>query len=110
MGKNKNLHKLTAWLFEQKVVLIFVFLSIGALIASKQSMAFVAGELFTRVARNSFGGAGAELWHRGGGHGGPDFTLPHHLLGPFRHQRLPGHSGPGNPSGGLLRLPGGLPF
>ena len=41
MGKNKNLHKLTAWLFEQKVVLIFVFLSIGALIASKQSMAFV---------------------------------------------------------------------
>ncbi len=54
MGKNKNLHKLTAWLFEQKVVLIFVFLSIGALIASKQSMAFVAGELFTRVARNSF--------------------------------------------------------
>lgn len=54
MDKNNYLAKAKAWLFEQKVVLIFVVLSVGAIIASKQSLVFVAGELFTRVARNSF--------------------------------------------------------
>lgn len=55
MAKRNDLWpKVKGWLFEQKVVLIFVFLSVGAIIASKQSMVFVAGELFTRVARNSF--------------------------------------------------------
>ena len=53
-NKTNYLARAKSWLFEQKVVLIFVFLSIGAIIASKQSMVFVAGELFTRVARNSF--------------------------------------------------------
>ena len=53
-NRHSYLARTKTWLFEQKVVLIFVFLSIGAIIASKQSMVFVAGELFTRVARNSF--------------------------------------------------------
>ena len=40
-------------LFENKVVILFVVLCIGATIASKQPLTFVAPELFTRIARNS---------------------------------------------------------
>lgn len=41
-------------LFQNKVVILFIFLCIGAVIASKQPLTFVAAELFTRIARNSF--------------------------------------------------------
>lgn len=41
-------------LFDNKVVILFIFLCVGAIIASKQPMTFVAAELFTRIARNSF--------------------------------------------------------
>lgn len=41
-------------LFKNKVVILFVFLCVGATIASKQPLTFVIPELFTRVARNSF--------------------------------------------------------
>ena len=41
-------------LFENKVVILFVFLCIGGTIASGQPLAFVCNELFTRIARNSF--------------------------------------------------------
>ena len=41
-------------LFEQKVVILFVVLCVLTIIASKQPLTFVANELFTRIARNSF--------------------------------------------------------
>lgn len=41
-------------LFKNKVVILFVFLCVGATIASKQPLTFVIPELFTRIARNSF--------------------------------------------------------
>ncbi len=47
-------NKITTFLFENKVVVLFVFLCIGGTIASGQSMNFVVSELFTRIARNSF--------------------------------------------------------
>ncbi len=40
--------------FKNKVVILFVFLCVGATIASKQPLTFVIPELFTRIARNSF--------------------------------------------------------
>lgn len=49
-----NSKKLTDWLFKNMVVILFVFLCIGATIASKQPLTFVIPELFTRIARNSF--------------------------------------------------------
>jgi simple sugar transport system permease protein len=48
--KNKVMH----FLNENKVVLLFVLLCIGAIIASKNPLTFVAGELFTRIGRNGF--------------------------------------------------------
>lgn len=42
------------FLNENKVVLLFVLLCIGAIIASKNPLTFVAGELFTRIGRNGF--------------------------------------------------------
>lgn len=41
-------------LFKNKVVILFIFLSVGATIASKQPLTFVIPELFTRIARNAF--------------------------------------------------------
>lgn len=49
-----NKQRLKAFLFENKVVLLFLILSIGGIVASGQSMSFVAGELCTRIARNGF--------------------------------------------------------
>ena len=49
-----NKRKFSDVLFQNKVVLLFVVLCIGATIASKQPLTFVAGELFTRIARNAF--------------------------------------------------------
>lgn len=49
-----NKKKIQDALFQNKVVILFVFLCIGAIIASKQPMTFVMTELFTRIARNSF--------------------------------------------------------
>lgn len=48
--KNKVMH----FLNENKVVLLFVLLCIGAIIASKNPLTFVADELFTRIGRNGF--------------------------------------------------------
>lgn len=50
MNKKKTLDML----FKNKVVILFVFLCVGATIASKQPLTFVIPELFTRIARNSF--------------------------------------------------------
>lgn len=46
--------KIKDFLFQNKVVILFVFLCIGGIIASKQPLTFVIPELFTRIARNSF--------------------------------------------------------
>lgn len=47
----KQMEKL---IFDNKVVILFVFLCIGGVAASGQSLSFVANELFTRLARNGF--------------------------------------------------------
>ncbi len=49
MGK-----KFLDWLFNSKVVILFVFLCLGAAFASGKSAEFIVVELFTRIARNSF--------------------------------------------------------
>lgn len=49
-----NKQRLKTFLFDHKVVLLFAVLCIGGIAASGQSMSFVVGELFTRVARNGF--------------------------------------------------------
>lgn len=41
-------------IFKNKVVILFLFLCVGATIASKQPLTFVVTELFTRIARNAF--------------------------------------------------------
>lgn len=46
--------KISDIIFKNKVVILFLFLSIGATIASKQPLTFIIPELFTRIARNSF--------------------------------------------------------
>lgn len=46
--------KVYDFIFKNKVVILFVFLCVGATIASKQPLTFVIPELFTRIARNSF--------------------------------------------------------
>ncbi len=46
--------KIKDFLFQNKVVILFVFLCVGGTIASKQPLTFVIPELFTRIARNSF--------------------------------------------------------
>lgn len=46
--------KISDIIFKNKVVLLFLFLCVGATIASKQPLTFVIPELFTRIARNSF--------------------------------------------------------
>lgn len=51
MDKKKKIYD---FLFQNKVTLLFVVMSIGATIASKQPLSFVAAELFTRIARNTF--------------------------------------------------------
>lgn len=51
---NTNKKKLMDMLFKNKVVILFIFLSVGATIASKQPLTFVIPELFTRIARNAF--------------------------------------------------------
>lgn len=51
---NKPCKNIWDTLFENKVVILFIFLCIGGIIASGQPMTFVANELFTRIARNSF--------------------------------------------------------
>lgn len=47
-------NKIKDFLFNNKVVLLFVVLCVGATFASKQPLTFVAGELFTRISRNAF--------------------------------------------------------
>lgn len=49
-----NKKKIGDFLFENKVMLLFLVLCIGGIYASGQSLTFVAGELFTRIGRNSF--------------------------------------------------------
>lgn len=49
-----NKKKLTKFISDNMVVFLFVILCIGGFIASKQSLAFLVTELFTRIARNSF--------------------------------------------------------
>ncbi len=53
MNKHTN-RSAVDFLFQNKVVIIFLFLCVGATIASKQPLTFVIPELFTRIARNSF--------------------------------------------------------
>ncbi len=53
MNKNAN-KKALDFLFQNKVVIIFLILCVGATVASKQPLTFVIPELFTRIARNSF--------------------------------------------------------
>ncbi|WP_312653161.1 hypothetical protein [Proteiniclasticum sp.] len=47
-------NKILDFLGENKVVLLFVLLCIGAIAASGNPLTFVAGELFTRIGRNGF--------------------------------------------------------
>ncbi len=49
-----NRKKIGEFLFNNKVVILFVFLCIGGTIASGQSLSFVVNELFTRLGRNGF--------------------------------------------------------
>lgn len=49
-----NKKKITDLIFKNKVVILFLFLCVGATIASKQPLTFVVTELFTRIARNAF--------------------------------------------------------
>lgn len=49
-----NKKKVSDFLFENKVVLLFLVLCVGATAASKQPLTFVIPELFTRIARNAF--------------------------------------------------------
>lgn len=46
--------KIRDFIFQNKVVILFLFLGVGATIASKQPLTFVIPELFTRISRNSF--------------------------------------------------------
>lgn len=46
--------KISDFLFKNKVVILFLFLCVGATAASKQPLTFVIPELFTRIARNAF--------------------------------------------------------
>lgn len=50
----KTKEKMLHFLNENKVVLLFVLLCVGAIYASKNPLTFVAGELFTRIGRNGF--------------------------------------------------------
>ncbi len=49
-----NKKSIKSFIFENKVVILFVLLCIGGFIASNQSLTFVMGELVTRIGRNSF--------------------------------------------------------
>lgn len=51
---NNKMKKLLYILFDNKVVILFVLLCIGAIIAADKPLTFVASELFTRIGRNSF--------------------------------------------------------
>ncbi|MEA5058831.1 MAG: ABC transporter permease [Candidatus Pelethousia sp.] len=42
------------WIGENKVVVLFVLLCVGAIYASRNPLTFVAAELFTRIGRNGF--------------------------------------------------------
>lgn len=46
--------KIQDLIFQNKVVILFIFLCVGATIASKQPLTFVLPELFTRISRNTF--------------------------------------------------------
>lgn len=46
--------KVSDFIFKNKVVILFVLLCIGAAVTSGKSAEFIAVELFTRIARNSF--------------------------------------------------------
>lgn len=46
--------KVSDFLFRNKVVILFILLCIGAALASNKPPEFIAAELFTRIARNSF--------------------------------------------------------
>lgn len=47
-------NKITNFLNDNKVVILFSLLCIGAIYASKNPLTFVSGELFTRIGRNGF--------------------------------------------------------
>ncbi|WP_426349262.1 ABC transporter permease subunit [Alloiococcus sp. CFN-8] len=51
---NNKMKKLLYILFDNKVVILFVLLCIGAIIAADKPLTFVAAELFTRIGRNTF--------------------------------------------------------
>lgn len=53
-NETNYMKKAKEFLFQNKVVLLFVFLCVGGTIASKQPLTFVIPELFTRISRNSF--------------------------------------------------------
>lgn len=52
--KQELKHKVIQTLLDNKVVILFVLLCIGAIIASRQPLSFIASELATRIARNAF--------------------------------------------------------
>ena len=54
MNNTNNKKNPLSIIMGNKVVVLFVILCIGVFIASKQSLTFLAAELFTRIARNSF--------------------------------------------------------
>lgn len=49
-----NKKKIYDVVFKNKVVVLFIFLCVGATIASKQPLTFIIPELFTRISRNTF--------------------------------------------------------
>ena len=51
---NNKIKKLLYILFDNKVVILFILLCIGAIIAADKPLTFVATELFTRIGRNTF--------------------------------------------------------
>lgn len=51
---SESRHKLMNKILDNKVVLLFVILCIGAIYASKNPLTFVSAELFTRIGRNGF--------------------------------------------------------
>ena len=49
-----NKKSIKSFIFENKVVILFVLLCVGGFIASNQSLTFVMRELVTRIGRNTF--------------------------------------------------------
>ncbi|HZK42438.1 MAG TPA: hypothetical protein VFD14_05620, partial [Clostridia bacterium] len=54
MREETPLQKVLSWLFENKVMLLFVALCIGAVFVSGNTMSFVVQNVFVRFGRNGF--------------------------------------------------------